>query len=212
ALRRGKLERDLRLLHLEDAEHPDDPFTLFNLGSVSLELGRPAEALPVLRRSLERSAPEDSIVRKLHTLIVQCHRQLRHLDHALAACAAGRRQYADDAELLFQEGLVRREQGDPAGAEACLLRLVEGRDGPHFASVDAGLRGPKARHNLAVLYHEQGRAAEAEAQWRAAPAGGAGVRPGGGGGGGGPPRAGAVAGPRAGGPPPGGGPARPARG
>src|SRR5207237_893252 len=34
ALRRCKLDRDLRLLLLEDSEHPDDPFTLFNLGSV----------------------------------------------------------------------------------------------------------------------------------------------------------------------------------
>jgi GT2 family glycosyltransferase/tetratricopeptide (TPR) repeat protein len=171
ALRRGKLERDLRLLRLEDAEHPDDPFTLFNLGSVFLELGRPAEALPVLSRSLERSAPEDSIVRKLHTLLVQCHRQLGDHDRALAACRAGRRHYPDDAELLFHEGLVRRARGDGAGAEACLLRLLEGHDGPHFASVDAGLRGYKARHNLAVLYQEAGRTAEAEAQWRAALAG-----------------------------------------
>src|SRR5205085_9249666 len=38
ALRRRKLERDLRLLRLEDAERPDDPFTLFNLGSVYQEL------------------------------------------------------------------------------------------------------------------------------------------------------------------------------
>ena len=34
ALRRRKLERDLRLLRLEDAEQPDDPFTLFNWGEV----------------------------------------------------------------------------------------------------------------------------------------------------------------------------------
>jgi len=31
-LRGRKLGRDLRLLELEDAERPDDPFTLFNLG------------------------------------------------------------------------------------------------------------------------------------------------------------------------------------
>jgi hypothetical protein len=35
-----------------------------------------------------------------------------------------------------------------------------------FASVDAGLRGYKARHNLAVVYCRQGRFAWAEAQWR----------------------------------------------
>jgi len=74
ALRRRKLERDLRLLNLENAEHPDDPFTLFNLGCVFEELGQWREALPMLGRSLERSQPGDSIVRKLYALIVQCHR------------------------------------------------------------------------------------------------------------------------------------------
>jgi len=75
-LRRRKLERDLRLLNLENAEHPDDPFTLFNLGCVFEELGQLREALPMLQRSLERSQPGDSIVRKLYALIAQCHRRL----------------------------------------------------------------------------------------------------------------------------------------
>jgi tetratricopeptide (TPR) repeat protein len=166
-LRGRKLERDLRLLGLDNAEHPNDPFTLFNLGSVYQELRRPAEALPLLYRSLELSQPADSIVRKLHALIAQCHRQLGQLPEALAACRAGRGHYPDDAELLFMEGLTLREQGDRAGAEAAWLRLASGHEDAHFASVDAGLRGPKVRHNLAVLYQEQGRRAEAEGQWRA---------------------------------------------
>jgi Tfp pilus assembly protein PilF len=45
---------------------------------------------------------------------------------------------------------------------------MQNREGSHFASLDTGLRSHKARHNLAVLYFEQGRLAEAEAQWRAA--------------------------------------------
>jgi tetratricopeptide (TPR) repeat protein len=168
ALRRRKLERDLGLLRREVAEQPDDPFTLFNLGSVYQELGRTAEALPLLRRSLERSHPGDSIVRKLYALIVQCHRRLGQEAEALAACREGRAVYPEDVELLFQEGLALRAVGDRPGAEASLRRLLEAREGDHFASVDPGLRGYKARHNLAVLCHEQGRAAEAEAQWRAA--------------------------------------------
>ena len=36
------------------------------------------------------------------------------------------------------------------------------------ANGDDGLRGYKARHNLALIYEETGRAAEAEAQWRTA--------------------------------------------
>lgn len=168
ALRGRKLERDLRLLKMENQEQPDDPFTLFNLGSVCQEQGRLAEALAALRRSLALSQPADSIVRKLYALIAQCHRQLGQPAEALAACQGGRRFYPDDVELLFHESQVRREQGDAMGAEACLIRLLERREGAHFASIDVGLAGYKARHNLAVLCQEQGRQEEAEAHWRAA--------------------------------------------
>ncbi|MFO0899231.1 MAG: glycosyltransferase [Pirellulales bacterium] len=48
-----KLARDLRLLELEHAERPDHPFTLFNLGMTYNELGRHAEAIQTLQRSLE---------------------------------------------------------------------------------------------------------------------------------------------------------------
>jgi GT2 family glycosyltransferase/predicted Zn-dependent protease len=168
AFRRQKLERDLRLLHLENDEQPDHPFTLFNLGSVYQDLGRAAEALPLLRRSLERSHPRDSIVRKLFALIVQCQRQLKQPAEALATCQAGRGHYPEDAELLFLEARVRAEMDDKAGAEKCLLHLIEGKEGAHFASQAEGLRGHKARHELAILYRDQDRLAEAEAQWLAA--------------------------------------------
>ena len=58
--------------------------------------------------------------------------------------------------------------GDLAGAEQSFLQLIHRREGAHFGSLDTGLKGYKARHNLAVIYVEQGRLAEAEAQWRAA--------------------------------------------
>jgi tetratricopeptide (TPR) repeat protein len=167
-LRRRKLERDLHLLHLDNAEYPDEPFVLFNLGSVYLELGRPAEALPFLQRSLELSHPGDSIVRKLYALLAQGHGELGQSAQALEACRQGRSHYPDDTELLFREGMLLRGLGDWAGAEACLRRLVESQPDAHFASVDAGLHGYKARHNLAEIYGEQGRLADAEAQWRAA--------------------------------------------
>jgi len=165
AARRRKLDRDLRLLAVEDREHPDDPFTLFNLGSVYVELGRPADAVALLQRSLDRSNPKDSIVRKLYALIAQCQRQMGKLADSLATCRRGREVYPDDAELLFVESVVRREMRDFAGAEASLLKLLEGRDGEHFASVAEGLRGHKARHNLAMLYLDTSRDREAEAEW-----------------------------------------------
>jgi tetratricopeptide (TPR) repeat protein len=166
-LRRAKLERDIRLLERSIADLPDEPFVLFNIGSVYVELGRMAEALPLLKRSLANSHPTDSIVRKLYALIVQCHRRLDHADNALESCRAGRALYPEDAELLFQEGLILRGIGDRSGAEARLLQLLQTHEGDHFASVDPGLRGYKARHNLAVLYQDQGRWSEAQAQWQA---------------------------------------------
>ncbi len=168
ALRRRKLGRDLRLLELEHAEQPEEPFTLFNLGSVTNELGRPAEALGYLRHSLQLSNPQDSIVRKLFGLIVNCHRALGQTADATAACAEGLRVCPGDAELLFLDSVLRRERGDWAGAEACLMRLVSERPAQHFASVDSGLRGYKARHNLGVICLQQGRVAEAEQHWRLA--------------------------------------------
>jgi tetratricopeptide (TPR) repeat protein len=170
ALRRRKLERDLRLLRLEDADRPDEPFTLFNLGAAHLELGQPREALPLLQRSLDRSHPSDSIVRKLYALMAQCHRQLGAPAAALAVCRAGQSHYPHDAELLFLEGALLEQLGRDADAEARWLGLLAGRDGPHFGSVVDGLRGPRARERLAALYARQGRHAEAEAQCRAAAA------------------------------------------
>jgi tetratricopeptide (TPR) repeat protein len=168
ALRRRKLERDLRLLHLEDAERPDHPFVLFNLGSVSQELGHVAEALDYFRRSLERSHPSDSITRKLFALIAGCLWRLDRRQDALAVCAEGRGFYPDDAELLFREAGFREEMGDDAGAETFLQRLIAGGEGAHFASVGAGLRGYLARHRLALLCLRRGVFDEAEKHWRAA--------------------------------------------
>jgi tetratricopeptide (TPR) repeat protein len=168
ALRQRKLQRNLRLLHLEDAEQPEQPFILFNLGAGYLELGEPARALPLLRRSLDRSGADDSFRRKLYSLLAQAHHQLGQSAEALAACREGRDPYPEDVELLFLEAHLRKAQGDGAGAEACLLRLLASRETPHLASVDAGLQGCKGRHHLALLYREQGRLAEAEVQWQAA--------------------------------------------
>jgi hypothetical protein len=71
AVRHQKTLRNLRLLELELAEQPEHPFTLFNLGWACHDLGRTAEAIPLLCRSLARSQPGDSIVRKGYTLLVE---------------------------------------------------------------------------------------------------------------------------------------------
>ena len=139
-VRQKKLERDLRILHLENKENPDDPFTLFNLGSVFMDQKLPAKALEVFQRSLKRSQPTDSIVRKLYSLISQSHRFLGNLKEALSASQEGRKNFPKDPEILFQESVTLQKLGDKEGAIDCLLKIVEEQDGVYFASVDTGLR------------------------------------------------------------------------
>ncbi|WP_246539312.1 glycosyltransferase [Telmatocola sphagniphila] len=166
ALRKSKLGRDRRLLELEIAENPSNPFTLFNLGSIHQELGEHQIALDLFRRSLAGSHPSDSIVRKLYALIVQAHRKLGQNDEAFYAVKAGLQVYPQDSELIFLHAMMLRERGDIPGAEACFKDLINTRESNHFASVDTGLRGYKARHNLAILYMEQGRFGDAQEQWQ----------------------------------------------
>jgi tetratricopeptide (TPR) repeat protein len=107
-------------------------------------------------------------VRKLYALLTQGYWGLGQHDEAAAICAEGLGRYPDDAELLFQQAMLQREGKDLAGAEATLLRLLHSRPGEYFDMVDVGVRGYKARHHLAAIYHEQGKTAEAQQQWRAA--------------------------------------------
>jgi len=120
ALRERKLQRDCKILEAELAERPDDPFVLFNLGSIAVERQDWSSALGHLQRSLRGSAPTDSIVRKLFALITRCHQMLGDLPAALNACSEGLRLGPDDAELHFRKARPP-SQGGPAGRGRSLL-------------------------------------------------------------------------------------------
>jgi GT2 family glycosyltransferase/predicted Zn-dependent protease len=166
--RRTKLERNLRLLELDNVDRPDDPFTLFNLGWTLLDLGKTEEALPRLQRSLEKSAPDSSITRKLYHLVALTHKQLGQKEQARAICRAGLERFPDDTELLVEEALLQLDNQEFSRAEVNLLQLVEARPGQYFGSVDDGMRGYRTRDLLARQYRTQGRLVEAEIHWRAA--------------------------------------------
>ncbi|HWY85537.1 MAG TPA: tetratricopeptide repeat protein, partial [Gemmataceae bacterium] len=144
------------------------PFTLFNLGWTLLKQGRPAEAMPHLEKSLARSQPGDSVVRKIYALLVECHIRQGNSERALEVCRQGRRVCPDDAGILFEEGALHLEQGNLAAAEASFVALLERRAGTYFASVDPALYGHKSRHSLGSVYLKQGRLVQAEQQWQRA--------------------------------------------
>jgi tetratricopeptide (TPR) repeat protein len=140
ATTRRKLERNLRLLQLDHAEHPDMPYILFNLGWAQVELGAgepgcvsarsgPAVAIPLLQRSLQLSHPSDSIVKKLWALLATAHERLGQPDQALAACRTGRARYPADPELLFREGQLLAGTGNVDAAVGCFQRLVGKEEG-----------------------------------------------------------------------------------
>ena len=59
ALYRRKLERNLRLLLLEDQDRPGDAFTLMNLGWAYKDLGQVPTALEYYERSLAPARPDN---------------------------------------------------------------------------------------------------------------------------------------------------------
>ena len=161
-----KLNRNLALLLRQDAERPDDPITLYQLGLVHQRLGRVALALPMLERSLKLVPPDYSIRPRLYAAIARAHESVGEIAEALAACRTGREEHPDIEELLFLEAAFLHAQGDLVGAEERLLRLLQTTSGQELALGDAGRRGYKARHLLAEVYRSQGKHVEAEAQWR----------------------------------------------
>ncbi len=164
---RRKLDRDASILRQELAERPDDPFVLFNLGAIGIERQDGRQALGYLRHSLARSAPTDSITRKLYALIARAHQMLGEPQQAIAACAEGLAIDPDDAELTFREAIVRRHIGDRDGAERCWRRILTLKRPEQFASVDQGIYGHVTRRNLAALARERGDKAEEANLWRA---------------------------------------------
>ena len=156
AARKGKLDRDLRLLTLDRAARPQDPFILFNLACVHQELGDHARAEPMARESLNRSHRTDSIVRKLYAILARGRLAAGDWAGAAEACRAGLRDCPGDAELLFVGADALARAGDFAAAEAMLRDLVGGSDGEAFASVPVGLRGELGRHRLCEVLLAKG--------------------------------------------------------
>jgi tetratricopeptide (TPR) repeat protein len=160
-----KLARDLRILHRELEESPQHPFVLFNLGMTYADAKRFAEAVDYLQRCIAISSPDESHVRKAYALLVSSLTQADRQDEAWKVCQRGRALYPDDKELLFRSAMLHHHFGRLTEAEQAYLEVLHGSEQRHFASVDRGLAGYKARHNLALVYAEMGRPDQAEREW-----------------------------------------------
>jgi tetratricopeptide (TPR) repeat protein len=165
ALRARKLERDIRLLELDLADRPNDPFVLFNLGAIVVKRREWPRALGFLERSLRGSAPTDSIVRKLFALMARTHQMMGDSHTALLTCARGLKLDPEDAELWFRKAVVHRHRGESTEAENCWRQILRLHRPDQFCSFDQGIYGHPTRLNLATLSVERGDHAEARRLW-----------------------------------------------
>jgi GT2 family glycosyltransferase/tetratricopeptide (TPR) repeat protein len=161
-----KLERDFRILNRELADNPRHPFVLFNLGMTYADAKRYGEAIQYLQRCLDASQPDESHLRKAYALLVSSLSQAERHDEAWHFCQQGLRLYPDDKELHFRCAMLHHHFGRLNDAEQSYLKVLNSQEQRHFSSVDQGLGGYKARHNLAIVYDDMGRLGKAEQQWR----------------------------------------------
>jgi tetratricopeptide (TPR) repeat protein len=72
-----------------------------------------------------------------------------------------------DPELRFQRAALLHARGRLEEAAQGYLDLLHYRPEPHYTSVNEGISGHLARHNLALVYQDLGELARAQEQWQA---------------------------------------------
>ncbi|MEX1026471.1 MAG: tetratricopeptide repeat protein [Candidatus Paceibacterota bacterium] len=166
--RRKKHDRDLRILHLEHQERPDHPFVLFNLGMTYADMEQHEKAVGWLRQSIDRAQPTESHLRKAFAILVSSLHQLGRRVEAEEACERALTVIPDDPELLFRRGMLAHESGQLQAAVDAYHRVLSPHSDRYFASLDSGVIGAKAHHNLACVYADLRRLDLAEIEWRRA--------------------------------------------
>jgi glycosyltransferase involved in cell wall biosynthesis len=111
ATRLRKVERNLRLLELENAERPDNGHTLFYLGMTYGMASRPADAIGPLERSLAIISRRSRLRPRLYLLLADCLRMTGDAERARAACREGLAAHPADAELLRLERELLTDEG-----------------------------------------------------------------------------------------------------
>lgn len=166
AAKQKKCARDLRILKADIQQRPEHPFVLFNLGMTHNDMGNHEEAANWLKKSLQVAREGESHVRKAYALLIGSLAALQRPDEALEWCDRGQQLFPLNAELWFRRGIVLHDLGRLADAIAAYRQALHIQEPRHFTSIDPGIAGHKARHNLAVIYGEDGQQEQAELQWR----------------------------------------------
>ena len=161
-----KRDRDEYLLKLDLQDRPDHPFVLFNLGMTAHYTNRHEEAIQWLKQSIENAAAEESHVRKAFALLVGSLKELSRSAEAEAECQRGLTQIPGDPELLFLLAGFAASRSDHLAAIDLYQRSMKADISGAFSSIDPGIRGWKARHNMALSLAAIGDWAAACEAWK----------------------------------------------
>jgi glycosyltransferase involved in cell wall biosynthesis len=164
--RERKLDRDLRILHLDLMDRPGHPFVLFNLGMTNEDAGQYAQAEAFLRECIARSSIGESHLRKAWALLINCLKAQEQFDQAFEAATLALTVFPSDKELRFRRAALLQTIGRLREAESDYLAVLNDPDEQVFKSVDPSIVGYKAHHNLASTLHMLGEHDRAEHHWR----------------------------------------------
>jgi tetratricopeptide (TPR) repeat protein len=169
---KDKSRRNIELLERERREAPS-PFNAFNLGSEHMALGDWQEARRYLDEAWDEVRTLDGwqgvpYVPLLASRVVRARREAGDTAAASAAIAEGLAAFPDHTDLVFEQALCLREDGDLDGAVALAERCLEMGDAPSRYAATVGTGSHLALILLAELRSAQLRVAEAEALYRQA--------------------------------------------
>ncbi|HVW37188.1 MAG TPA: glycosyltransferase [Pirellulales bacterium] len=98
-IRRAKIDRNLRLLELQNAEQPGNGHTLFYLGMTYAMAHRLADAAACLRRTLELLPPRSPFRPRTYLMLADCCRLQGDREAAQLVCRNGLALYPEDQGL-----------------------------------------------------------------------------------------------------------------
>jgi tetratricopeptide (TPR) repeat protein len=160
----GKVERNLRLLSLAEADQPDEPYVTYQRGRTLAASGAHVEAVEAFRAALEKLGDRPpASVRYLPTLLLQLGYACLHSGDApgtLDALSLATDLFPDFTDLYFLYGLALMQLGDAAHLDDIRLAfehcLTLGEpDSTRYESVP-GVGSFRAQHNLGVFYESFG--------------------------------------------------------
>ncbi len=131
---RAKMERNYRLLLLENADRPGDPLTLWNLGRTTLRSDRVVEAADWLTQALaRRDFFNERIQALIYGQLAEALCRLGRFGEALPICQEGRARLPDDIAIMLAEGVVLLELGATSEATRVLTEVLRREPGNGMA-------------------------------------------------------------------------------